>query len=243
MWATLVVMAIALSIEPVRIGLTVLMLNRPRPMVQLLTFLCGGFAMGFGVNLVVLFVLSRMVVATPNFNLAKVQIVTGLLVVPLAVILAIDIPVPKFMRRRRTGATVGGDAGPRGDADPVVAAPSAWERLSTRARHILLGSSLWVAGISGVGIALPSAQYAAAIAVIVASGATPAARAAALLMFNIVAFAFVEIPLASYLVAPDKTRAAIARLNAWIRSRHRRDFAALLGASGCIVLAMGLSGL
>src|SRR5262249_29843260 len=65
MWTTLVVIAIALSIEPVRIGLTVLMLNRPRPMVQLLTFLCGGFAMGFGVNLVVLFVLSRMVVVNP----------------------------------------------------------------------------------------------------------------------------------------------------------------------------------
>ena len=206
-------------------------------MVQLLTFLCGGFAMGFGVNLVVLFVLSRMVVVTPNFNLAKVQIVTGLLVLPLAVILAINIPAPKFIRRRRTGAAVGGDAG------PVVAAPSAWEKLSTRARHIMLGSSLWVAAISGVGIALPSAQYAAAIAVIVASRATPAAQAAALLMFNIVAFAFVEIPLVSYLVAPDKTRAAIARLNAWIRSRHRRDFAVLLAASGCIVLALGLSGL
>ncbi len=240
MWATLVVMAIALSIEPVRIGLTVLMLNRPRPMVQLLTFLCGGFAMGFGVNLVVLFVLSHMVVVTPNFNLAKVQIVTGLLVVPLAVMLAINIPAPKFIRRRRTGAAVGGDARGVGAASSP---PSAWDKLSTRARHILLGSSLWVAAISGVSIALPSAQYAAAIAVIVASGATPAAQAAALLTFNIVAFAFVEIPLASYLVAPDRTRAAIARLNAWIRSRGRRDFAALLAASGCIILAMGMSGL
>ena len=57
MWITVLVMAIAVSLEPFRIGMTVLMLNRPRPMLQLLAFLCGSFAMGTTVGLVVLFVL------------------------------------------------------------------------------------------------------------------------------------------------------------------------------------------
>ncbi|WP_264992538.1 GAP family protein, partial [Mycobacterium montefiorense] len=35
MWITLLVMAFAMSVEPFRIGMTVLMLNRPRPMLQL----------------------------------------------------------------------------------------------------------------------------------------------------------------------------------------------------------------
>src|SRR6201985_219306 len=59
MLATVLVMALAVSIEPFRIGMTVLMLNRPKPALQLLAFLCGGFAMGTTVGVVVLFVFWR----------------------------------------------------------------------------------------------------------------------------------------------------------------------------------------
>jgi hypothetical protein len=59
MLLSLPVMAFAVSLEPFRIGMTVLMLNRPRPMLQLLAFLCGGFTMGLTVGLVVLFALRR----------------------------------------------------------------------------------------------------------------------------------------------------------------------------------------
>ena len=83
----------------------------------------------------------------------------------------------------------------------------------------------------------------AALAVILASGAAPATQAVALLMFNVVAFALVEIPLVSYLVAPDKTRTSMAALHDWIRSRPRRHVAALLAAVGCVMLAFGLTGL
>jgi hypothetical protein len=47
-------------------------------------------------------------------------------------------------------------------------------------------------------------------------------------------FALVEIPLISYLVAPDTTRAAVAALHAWIRSRHRRDVATLVAGKGAL---------
>ena len=45
MWITLLVMAVAVSLEPFRIGMTLLLLNRPRPVLQLLAFLAGGFTM------------------------------------------------------------------------------------------------------------------------------------------------------------------------------------------------------
>jgi putative Mn2+ efflux pump MntP len=53
MWITVLVMAIAVSMEPFRIGMTALMLNRPRPTLQLLAFLGGGFVMAATVGLVV----------------------------------------------------------------------------------------------------------------------------------------------------------------------------------------------
>ncbi len=222
MWMiTLLVMAIAVSLEPFRIGMTVLMLNRPRPMLQLLAFLCGGFAMGTTVGLVVLFVLRPKLPGSTHFTLPKVQIAIGVLVVLVAAVLATEVLPRRFDGRRWAGAPVG--------------------KLSTRIRHLLDARPRWIAGVAGLGIALPSVDYLAALAVILASGATLTTQVGGLLMFNVVAFAFVEIPLLAYLAAPAKTRRSVAAVQGWIRSGRRR--AALLAAIGCVLLAVGIAGL
>ncbi len=214
MLITLLVMAVAVSLEPFRIGMTVLMLNRPRPMLQLLAFLSGGFAMGMSVGLVVLFVLRRRLLGATYFTLPRVQIAIGLLALCVAAVL--------------TFQAAGGRSGSG--------------NISARAQRLLSGRSLWVAGIAGLGIALPSVDYLAALAVILASGAAATIQVGALLLFNVVAFALVEIPLVAYLLAPQTTRAAMAALHEWIRSRRRLEVAALLTAVGCVLLIAGLTG-
>ena len=79
MWITLLVMAAAVSLEPFRIGMSVLMLNRPRPHLQLAAFLCGGFLMGLSVGAVVLFAVDSRLLASAHFTLPRVQIVIGVL--------------------------------------------------------------------------------------------------------------------------------------------------------------------
>lgn len=210
MWFTLLVMAVAVSLEPFRIGMAVLMLNRPRPHLQLAAFLCGGFLMGISVGAVVLFVLESRIPTSAHFTLPRVQIVIGV----LALLAAAALSVTKS--RERT--------------------PPAW--LS----RLLDGQSLWVAGVAGLGIALPSLDYLAALAVIAAGGVAPAARFGALLTFNVVAFALVEIPLLAYLVAPRRTHAAMTALHGWVRARRRREVAGLLAVVGAVLLVAGLLG-
>lgn len=211
MWITVLVMAIAVSLEPFRIGMTVLMLNRPRPILQLFAFLTGGFAMAATVGLVVLFLFRPALLGSAHVTLPNVQIVIGVLALLMAALLAMGVtPAPK---------------------------------LPTQARRLAYGPSLWVAGVAGLGIALPSVDYLAVLAVIVASRAAATTQLGALLMFNVVAFALVELPLLAYLVAPDKTRARMAALNNWIRSRRRREVAALLAGVGCVLLVAGIAGL
>lgn len=210
MWFTLLVMAVAVSLEPFRIGMSVLMLNRPRPHLQLAAFLCGGFAMGLTVGAVVLFALESHIPASAHFTLPRVQIVIGVLALLAAAILAVT------KGRDRT--------------------PPAW--LS----RLLDGQSLWVAGVAGLGIALPSIDYLAALAVIAAGAAAPAVRFGALVTFNVVAFALVEIPLLAYLVAPQRTRAAMTALHGWVRTRRRREVAVLLAVVGVVLLTAGLLG-
>lgn len=211
MWITVLVMAIAVSLEPFRIGMTVLMLNRPRPILQLFAFLTGGFAMAATVGLVVLFLFRPALLGSAHVTLPNVQIVIGVLALLMAALLAMGVtPAPK---------------------------------LPTQARRLAYGPSLWVAGVAGLGIALPSVDYLAVLAVIVASRAAATTQLGALLMFNVVAFALVELPLVAYLVAPDKTRARMAALNDWIRSRRRTEVAALLAGVGCVLLVAGIAGL
>jgi hypothetical protein len=62
-------------------------------------------------------------------------------------------------------------------------------------------------------------------------------------MFNVVAFALVEIPLLAYLLAPKATVRWVAALHNWIRSRRRVDVAILLAAVGCVLLTVGTAGL
>ncbi|MGA5462179.1 GAP family protein [Mycobacterium sp. NPDC050041] len=221
MWIPLLMMAVAVSLEPFRIGMTVLMVNRPRPALQLVTFLIGGFAMGTAVGVIVLFVL-RPAMGSAHVTLPRVQIVVGALLLANAALVAAGLW-----------------GGRRGDGAPGrLQGP-----LATRARQLLTGGSLWTAGVAGLGIALPSVDYVAALALIVASGATASVQVSALVLFNVVAFALVEIPLLAYVVAPDRTRAMLAALYEWLRSHGRLGVAALLTLVGCVLVGAGLSGL
>lgn len=216
MLATVLIMALAVSVEPFRIGLTVLMLNRPRPALQLSAFLCGGFAMGTTVGLVVLFVLRRVLTGTSFVTVPRVQLLIGLLVLAIAFVVAVDL------------------LGRLGGRPAQLARP---------ATDLLKGDSLSVAGIAGLSIALPSVDYLAALAVILASGAAALTQVAVLIAFNVVAFALVEIPLIAYLLAPEPTTRAVTALHDWIRSRRRRDVAAALAVIGAVFVLVGAWGL
>ena len=216
MLATVLIMALAVSVEPFRIGMTVLMLNRPRPALQLFAFLLRRFRHGNdgGPDC------PLRVPTHPARNVLRhrprVQLLIGLLVLFIAAVIAIDL----F-----------GRLGPR---------PA---KLARPATELLKGDSLSVAGVAGLSIALPSVDYLAALAVILASGAAALTQVAVLVAFNVVAFALVEIPLLAYLLAPKPTAKAVTTLHAWIRSRRRRDVAIALAVIGSAFVAVGASGL
>ncbi|MGY4708730.1 GAP family protein [Mycolicibacterium sp. CBM1] len=215
MWSAVLIMAVAVIFEPVRIGLAVLLLNRPRPLLHIVAFLAGGFAMGVGVGLVVLFLLRRTTLASGGIGPARMQIVVGSAVVLVAALMFV-------------GAAI----------KPAQTIPHG--KLSARAKNLLQRDSLWVAGASGLGTALPSANYLGAMAVILSSGVEPLTQIEALVSFNLVAFALVEVALVTYLAAPDRTRMVMSTLHEWLQARPRRDIAVIVAAGGCLMVAIGV---
>ncbi|BBY18327.1 GAP family protein [Mycolicibacterium litorale] len=222
MWIPLLLMAVAASLEPVRVGMTVLMISRPHPARQLLAFLAGGCAMATAAGLVALFLL-RPALGSAEFTLPMVQIAVGAVVLVNAALVVTGV----WGRGR----------------DAAHLAETRFGPLAARTRRVFTGPSLWTAGVAGLGVALPSVDYLAALALIVASGAAIGIQLGALLLFNVIAFALVEIPLLCYLVAPDRTRAALAALYEWLRAQGRRGVGVLLAVIGCALLGVGFAGL
>jgi len=171
---------------------------------------------------------------------AKVQLATGLIALLIAVVLSTNVSSRKLVRPVAAEAAVRGDGGV---ALLERTPPSGLQRLTGRARFFLQCDSLFVAGLSGLGAALPSANNLASMAAILASHAAPVAQVQALFAFNVVAFTMAEIPLISYLAAPQKTRVFMAALQAWLRSRSHREVAVLVAAGGCFMLVLGLTNL
>lgn len=231
-------LAIAVNFEPMRLGLITLALSRPRPVAQLLAFLCGALTTSLGAGLLVLLIIHHGLIGAVSFDTSAIQIVLGVLILLLAVLLATNIPV-RPRRKPLARTTV--------DPDCAVAdeprLPGVLTKLSTRTRGLVQGSSPWFSAAMGVTIAIPSVDYLALLILIATSGSALTVQFGALVTFVVVANAVVAIPIASFLLAPEKTRSAIIKMRAWIAARSRRDFAMLLAVAGGLMIAVGVNGL
>lgn len=227
-WGAVLVMALAALIDPLRIGVTVLVISRPRPVLQLLAFWFGGFAMGMVVGLGALFLLrglalelmADMPAAGDGATIGLVQMGIGALAILVAVLIALGFPW----------------------RSPETRPPhSAVSRLATRAGSAIRGGSLWVAFLAGVALATPL-QFVAALAAILVSDAAAATQFLALVVYHLVVLAFAEIPLLGSLVAPATTYAVMLRIHDWVIIRRRTLAAVIVATIGVFLFVNGVSG-
>jgi hypothetical protein len=237
MCSAVLVLALVAAMDPVRIGIAALLISRPRPMLNLLAFWLGGMAAGIAAPLVVLFflrdftlsVMRVMVSAVSSPIVAHIQVAIGL-AVPIAALIA-----ARVWTRPRAPVPAGGEASVlvRAPKTPTGSSP-----LSIRGQ--LEGGSLVMAFVAGLALATPPVEYLAAIIAILASGATAVGQVGAALIFTLVAFTVVEVPLISYLAMPAKTLAVVQRLNDWISARRRAIPVVVVGALGVLLLVTGM---
>lgn len=229
----MVLLGLAVSIEPTRIGLIALLLTKQHPVRHLATFVAAGLTISMSVGLAVLFIFHRGFLGPSNLNPSMVQIGIGVVALLLAGVLASNIPLGKFSVRSH-GADPGSEGAPAAPAEPT-----GLKKLSTRTKTFVKGESRVLSGSVGAALAMPSFDYMALLALIIASGASPPEQVAALLTFLLLASIAAIIPLFSFLIAPDATRRAVVRFNTWITSRTRRDAAAFVAVLGVVLIAVG----
>jgi hypothetical protein len=239
MSSAVLLLSLLAAIDPVRIGITALLISRPRPILNLLAFWLGGMAAGIGAALgVVLFlreftlsVMRALDSASGGLVAVYIQVALGVLAVSVAVLL-----MGRYRARQRASVPVAA-----GGASVLLTEPSTpttLGRLSIRGR---LESGSWVAAfVAGVALATPPVEYMAAIVAIMGSEPSTPAQVGSAIMFTVVAFTVVEVPLVTYLTAPAQTLAVVRRMNEWLAERRQAIPAVVMGALGFLLLVSGV---
>lgn len=241
MWGMVLLFALGACLDPMRMGIAILLISRPRPVLTLFAFWLGGMATGIGVALAMLWLLrdvastvSRHVASMANSAVvAPLQIAGGV----VALLIGAKIAATLWARRRVPELVSAGDV-PAPKLEP--SAPNAFVRVSSRVRDSLEGGNPWVAFVVGLGSATPPVETVIVFTAILASGAAVGTQFSAAMVFTIVTLAVIEIPLLTYLVRPAKTQAVMPRLQIWIRERRTHIIAGFLVVMGAALVATGL---
>jgi hypothetical protein len=237
MWCTVLVLAIVATLDPVRLGISVLLCSRPRPVPHLVAFWLGGLTISAALALGVLFglhdfvfgVMHRVELATASSTAGHVQIAMGVLALLIA-----GFAIGLSPRHRARLAMPG-----TGASHAQVLTSTAFSRLWTRVHCALQAKRLWVPYVLGMGM-LTDFRYLAALTAILASGAAAGTQVSAAGVYALIALAFVEIPLASQLAAPATTGATMSRVHGWMRARRQQAFAVVIALLGVFLMTAGM---
>ena len=242
MWGTVLLMAVVAGVDPVRIGAVVFMLSRRHPLSLLAAYFIGGFGVSLIIGGVLVFVLGNADIGKSSSVPPGVEIAVGALALLVAVLVATGIAArlrDKVEARHHSDSDSAKPAD-AGAAHSVEQLPG-FAKLPRRAQNALRSESPWIAWVAGVAIAMPTAYYLAAIAAILKSGVGTGGQVGALLVFNLIAFAVAGIPLVSFAIAPDATRARIDQLYSWVTTHQRVVITTVSGVVGVYLILIGIS--
>jgi hypothetical protein len=256
MWALLVVAGLGMAIDPVRLGLAVVMLSRRRPMLNLFAFWLGGIVSGVAIATIVLLgmrdaalaairaassAISEVRAAVIIFSGPRLMITVGVLsLVILAVMLARERAAARVAVGPPTEPTLGGgNTAVLEDERPK----SLFARLGTRTQAMLSGDALWPAFVVGAASTFPPYEGVVLLTFIMASGTGIFTQFSVFIVFTFMVLAVIEIPLVSYLVRPEKTLALMLKMQAWLLTYRLKITQAVLGIGGVVWVTQGVAAL
>jgi hypothetical protein len=255
MWTYVVWLGIGMLLDPIRIGMAALLMSRRRAMVNLLAFWVGGMIAGITVGIAVLVLLHDIALvaikaAAASINDARsgVIILAGpRLQITLGVLALLGLAIMFARDRARTKrpVTVGG-----GDTLDMLPPPRKFNLISNlisamaaRIHEMLESGFVWPAFVVGIASTFPPVEGPMVLTIIMGSRAAASTQFSAFMLFTLLVLAFIEIPLVSYLAAPQKTEAAMLQMNSWITAHRRQIIQTLLAVTGVLSLVQGLSSL
>lgn len=215
----LIPLAIASAFWPLLLAVVIISLRTAHPPRLLVSFLAGGLLTTMTVGLIIIYALehSSLVSRSRSTTDPAVDLAAGAIALVAGLLLARRAdPKPD----RADGAGVA--AKPPGRIDRMLSRGAALAFLAGVVLNIVPGVLPFVAlkDIAELDYSVP-------------------ATVLILLGFYVIMFAFIEVPLVAYLVAPARTAIETARFNAWLDRNWRRLAAYALVVLGVYLLVRG----
>lgn len=221
-----IALALTASLNPTLVGATTVMLLLERPTRLMLGYLGGAMMTSITLGLVIVFSLSNSSTAKTTQNTLSPSVDIGLGAIALAISFVLYTGRYERLKQRRQA---------RKAAKPDKGPPR-WQRELSK-------GSARTTFVVGALLTLPGASYIAGLTEIHKQKLSTALTVLVVLGFNIVMLWLLEVPLASYLLAPEKTPEKIDRAKAWV-SRHAHMFAIRgFAAVGALLIIKGIVGL
>jgi hypothetical protein len=218
------VLAAVASLDAGLLAAAVVLLGRPRPAQQLFAYLIGGMGLSIVFGLLIVLGLhgSKLLHEPSRSTSAVIEVVAGGLLIVVAVAVRSGRKVQWHPRRHS-----------QGDAER----PQRQSLYNRAVGH----DSVWIAWAAGAVYSVPGAYYLAGLALLAKLSEPAATLVLAILGFNLIMFALIELPLIGFLLAPDRTRSLTEKLHGWMTDHRRTLIMTVAGAGGAYVLISGLS--
>jgi len=221
-----ILLSLTASFNPTLVAATTVMLLLDKPARLMAGYLLGAYMTSITLGLVIVFSLSNSSTTntTENTLSPAVDIALGLLLLVLAWVLWSGRG-ERISERRRERKAEKPDKG-----------PPRWQRELSK-------GSARTTFVVGALLTLPGASYLAGLDEIHKLKYSTAVTVLLVIGFNVVMLWLLEVPLASFAVAPDWTPRAIERAKLWV-SRHSHVFAVRGSAAiGLLLVIKGIVGL
>lgn len=214
----------AAAFYPTLLAVVVVALTRPAPARLLAAFLIGGFIASvlIGFALLAFADSTDLMSGDRGHSLGGgAQLVVGLLSLAIAATLMSGRALPHRKRHKAEAAEA---------KDP-------WSK------RLLQRDSLPIAFALGIVLDLPSLWYLTALARISEASYSTSTDVALVLVFNLIMFLLIEIPLAFFVFAPQRAGEFTASFNTWLRANLRMIGAFVAAALGAYLTIAGLADL
>jgi hypothetical protein len=226
---------LAAAVYPQLLAVVVVILTRPGARRLLWACYLGAASISVGCGIVVLLVFRDRgdVAGSTSHRLgASVYLVIGALAVLIAILVV--------RTERGRGLAEGGVTGilPRRRES---GAPGAKDRLKARAHEALGRGSTVVALAVGVVLGIPGPFDLLALGRLARGGYSVLGSIAILLVFNLLKFLLIEIPLLSYTLEPERTTARVDRFSQWMKEHRIEVIAAVVAVVGLFLIGRGIS--
>ena len=233
--SSIILFALAAAVYPQLLAVVVIILTRPNPQPLLWACYLASLVVSVGSSILIFtaFRSREAIAGTSSNRLGPVAYLTvGVIAVCIAILMTSRRGQALFARNRA--------APPRPNRRPRPGSATA-ARTRARAERSLSEGSLVVAGLVGAVLAVPGPFDLLAIGRLARNGYGLLAATGAMLLFALIKFVLIEVPIASYAIDADTTAARVSRFSEWMKANKLAGVAGVVGLFGIVLIVRGVS--